>query len=169
VIRAFALYQRHRSPGARLILVGDPITPEYVAHLRALAERLAPGAVRIESDLPDAALGERYRSADAFLCLSEHEGFCIPVLEAFHFGLPVIARPVGAIPQTVGDAALLVDDPDLGLVAELLHLALTDTDLRNELRHRGERRLEAYAPEVVSERLRAVVEATAAAGRARPS
>ncbi len=123
----------------------------------------------IESGLPDAALGQRYRGADAFLCLSEHEGFCIPVLEAFHFGLPVIARPVGAIPETVGDAALLVDDPDLGLVAELLHLAVTDEDLREELRRRGERRLEAYAPEVVSERLRAVVEATAAAGRARLS
>jgi glycosyltransferase involved in cell wall biosynthesis len=169
VIGAFALYQRHRSPGARLILVGDPITPEYRTHLRAFAERLAPGAVRIESNLTDAALGERYRSADAFLCLSEHEGFCIPMLEAFHFGLPVIARPVGAVPETVGDAALLVDDPDLAVVAELLHLALTDRDLRGELRSRGERRLEAYTPEAVSERLRAVVEATAAAGRARLS
>jgi glycosyltransferase involved in cell wall biosynthesis len=167
-IRAFALYRRHRSPSARLILVGDPITPEYVAHLHALGGRLAPGAVQIDSNLSNAELGERYRSADAFLCLSDHEGFCIPVLEAFHFGLPVIARPAGAIPETVGDAALLVDDPDLAVVAELVHLALTDTDLRDELRRRGERRLEAYAPEVVSERLRAVVEATSAAGRARP-
>ena len=42
-----------------------------------------------------------------FVCLSEHEGFCIPLLEAFHFGVPVIARPGGAVPEVAGDAALL--------------------------------------------------------------
>jgi L-malate glycosyltransferase len=161
-IRAFALYRRHRAPDARLVLVGDPVTSAYVERLRALADALAPGAVSIESGISPAELGDRYRSAHAFLCLSAHEGFCIPLLEAFHFGVPVIARPAGAIPETVGDAALLVEDPDLAVIAELLHLVVTDAKLRSELAHRGRDRLTAYTPEIVAERLRSAVEAAAA-------
>jgi glycosyltransferase involved in cell wall biosynthesis len=161
VIRAFALYRRHRAPDARLMLVGDPISSRYLELLRGLAHTLAPGAVSIESGLSNAELGERYRAAHVFLCLSAHEGFCIPVLEAFSQGVPVIARPAGAIPETTGDAAILVDDPDPAVVAELLHLAVTDAGLRAELRRRGEARLALHAPDRVAERLREAVEAAA--------
>ncbi|HWF75520.1 MAG TPA: glycosyltransferase [Solirubrobacteraceae bacterium] len=160
VIRAFSLYRRHRAPDARLVLVGDPISSRYLDFLRSLAESLAPGAVSIESGLTNAELGERYRAAHAFLCLSAHEGFCIPVLEAFSQGVPVIARPAGAIPETTGDAALLVEDPDPAVIAELVHLAVTDVELRAELRRRGEARLALYAPDQVAARLREAVEAT---------
>jgi L-malate glycosyltransferase len=163
VIRVFALYRRHHAPDARLVLVGDPVTEAYVERLRSLADQLAPGAVTIESQISQAELGDHYRAAHAFLCLSAHEGFCIPLLEAFHFGVPVIARPSGAVPETVGDAALLVDEGDLAVIAELLHLAVTDAKLRASLAQRGRLRLDAYAPEVVATRLRAAVEATAGA------
>ena len=161
VIRVFAAYRRYRTPAARLHLVGDPISDDYVAYLRALAETLAPGAVTIESGLASSELGDRYRAADVFLCLSAHEGFCIPLLEAFHFGLPVIARPAGAVPETVGNAALLADDHDPAVLAELLHLAVSDDQLRAELRRRGEARLERYSPDRVAADLRHAVEATA--------
>ncbi len=167
VIRVFALYRRCRAPGARLSLVGDPMGTEYVAQLRQLADALAPGAVTIESGLSEAELGDRYRSADAFLCLSGHEGFCVPLLEAFHFGIPVIARPEGAVPETVGDAALLVEDSDPAVVAELIHLAVRDKSLRASLRGRGKARLKVYSPAVVAGRLRAAVEETLAAAARR--
>jgi glycosyltransferase involved in cell wall biosynthesis len=163
VIRAFSLYRRHRAPDARLALVGDPITSGYLEYLRGLADSLAPGAVSIEYALPDAALGERFRQAHVVLCLSAHEGFCLPLLEAFHFGVPVVSRPSGAIPEVVGDAALLVDDEDLAVVSELVHLAVTDAELRAELNRRAQRRLAAYAPDQVAARLRTAVEAAAAA------
>jgi len=162
VIRVFALYRRHRAPDARLVLVGDPVTSDYVDRLRALADELAPGAVTIESQIPPAELGDRYRAAHAFLCLSAHEGFCIPLLEAFHFGVPVVARPAGAVPETVGDAGLLVEDSDPAVIAELLHLAVSDAELRGALARRGRARLEAYTQSVVATRLREAVEATAA-------
>jgi L-malate glycosyltransferase len=160
VIRAFSHYRRHRAADARLVLVGDPISSRYLDFLRNLAETLAPGAVSIESGLSNAELGERYRAAHVFLCLSAHEGFCIPIMEAFSQGLPVIARPAGAIPETTGDAAILVDDPDLAVVSELLHLAVTDTELRAELRRRGEARLALYSPDRIADRLREAVELT---------
>ncbi len=163
LIRTFALYRRYRAPDARLVLVGDPISDSYGALLARLARSLAPGAVRIETGLSPNELGDRFRAADAFVCLSEHEGFCIPLLEAFHFGLPVIARPAGAIPEVVGDAGLLVADADPAVVAELLHLVLGDAELRSELRRRGRARLSDFQPDVIAGRLRAAVEAALSA------
>ncbi len=145
LIRLLALYRAEHAPEATLTLVGSPLSDDYAETLRALADRLAPGAVRFERGLSPEALADRYRAAHAFVCLSEHEGFCIPVLEALHFGVPVIARPAGAIPETAGDAALLTDD-DLGVVTELVQLAVTDAELRSELRHRGFTRAAAFAP-----------------------
>jgi glycosyltransferase involved in cell wall biosynthesis len=162
VIRAFGLYRRVHAPEARLTLVGDPISEGYVRRLRALADDHAPGAVDIESGLAPEELAQRYRGADAFLCLSEHEGFCIPLVEAFAFGVPVVARPAGAIPEVAGNAALLVPDPDPTVVAELLHLVISDPELRAELIRRGHARLPAFAPERIAPRLRAAVLAAAA-------
>ena len=154
VLRAFALYRRHHAPDARLLLVGWPLTPAYRRAIAELADSLAPGAVTIESSLTPQALADRFRSAHAFLCLSEHEGFCVPLLESFHFGVPVVARPAGGIPEVAGDAALLIEDRDPATVAELLHLAVTDTELRNELRRRGRARLAEYDPQVTAGKLR---------------
>jgi glycosyltransferase involved in cell wall biosynthesis len=160
LIRAFALYRRYRASDARLVLVGDPISDGYLSLLHRLADSLAPGAVTIASGLTPHELGDHYRAAHAFLCVSEHEGFCIPLLEAFHFGVPVIAKPAAAVPEIVGDAALLVDDPDPAVIAELLELVVGDPELRAELRRRGRARLTEFEPEIVAARLRAAVEAT---------
>ena len=169
VIRAFALYRRRHAPDARLVLVGTPLAPAFEASLRGLAEQLAPGAVSFERGLDDAALHDRYRAAHAFLCLSEHEGFCIPLLEAFHFGVPVVTRAAGGIGEVVGDGALVVppDDDgelDLAVVAELLHLAVSDAELQAELRRRAEGRLDAFALARSERDLRDAVEAAGAAG-----
>jgi glycosyltransferase involved in cell wall biosynthesis len=131
------------------------MSPAYGVGLRQLAEELAPGAVHFESGITRERLAEHYRAASAFLCLSEHEGFCIPLLEAFHFGVPVIARDVGAIAEVVGDAGVLLSEQDnLAVVAELLRVVVEDQELRAELRARGERRLEVYEYARTAEALR---------------
>jgi glycosyltransferase involved in cell wall biosynthesis len=153
LIRAIALLRRHRLPDARLVLVGEPLHDRYLAALEQLAEELAPGAVTFEHGLDDDALAARYRSAHVFLCLSEHEGFCVPLLEAFQHGVPVVARPRGAVTETVGDAGLLLDG-SLDAMVELAHLAITDAELRTTLRERGHTRLEGYSYGRTSELLR---------------
>jgi glycosyltransferase involved in cell wall biosynthesis len=167
LLRAFALYRRERAPDARLVLVGEPLTPLFGDAVERLAETLAPGAVTIESQLSAEELADRWRAAHAFLVLSEHEGFCIPVLEAMHFGVPVVGRAIGGIPEVAGDAALLVDgdgEPDLAVVAELLHLAGADAGLRAELRARGARRLREFALDRTAAKLREAVERVSRAG-----
>lgn len=162
VIRAFARYRRD-APRAHLVLVGVPMSPEFEAQLRQLADELAPGAVTIESAVPAERLWSHYRSAHAFLCLSEHEGFCVPLLEAFHFGVPVIARDAAAVAETIGDAGVLLSgSDDLATVAELLHLVVGDVELREELRARAQLRLERFAYERTARRLRERLEALAA-------
>ena len=157
LIRLVAALRRNRLPGARLVLVGEPLNEPYLAALRGLAESLAPGAVTFERSLSPDALAERYRAAHAFVSLSEHEGFCIPLLEAFHFGVPVVARPSGAVPEVAGDAALLCDERDLAVLAELVALAVEDGALAAELRDRGRKRLPAYAPQVAEDAMWRVV------------
>jgi glycosyltransferase involved in cell wall biosynthesis len=162
IMRAFELYRRRHAPDARLVLVGAPVNWAYDAAMRELADDLSPGAITIESGLDREALADRYRSAHAFLCLSEHEGFCIPLLEAFHFGVPVIARPVGGVPEVADDAALLLAPQDgESVIAELLALAAGDAELRATLRVRAAARVAAFAPEPTARALRAAVESLA--------
>jgi L-malate glycosyltransferase len=163
VIRAFARW-RERAPGARLVLVGTPLSAEFAASLRRLADELAPDAVSFESGLSAAALWRRYQRAGAFVCLSEHEGFCIPLLEAFHFGVPVIARQAGAVGEVVADAGVLLSGADgVGVVAELLSIVMADAELRAELSRRGTRRLAAYDFAGTAQLVRAGVETAVAA------
>jgi glycosyltransferase involved in cell wall biosynthesis len=145
-------------PDARLVLVGEPVNPRYRDALAQLAHQLVPDAVTIESGLSDAELGERYRDAAVFVSLSEHEGFCIPLLEAFDAGLPVVARPSGGVPEVAGDAALLVDDRDPAVIAELVALAIEDTSMRQALTARARARVEAYAPQRTEAAMRAALE-----------
>jgi len=162
LIEALALLRARHHPEARLRLVGDPLTGAYAETLHSLGEAAAPGAVRIESGLPDPELGERYRAADVFVCLSAHEGFCVPVLEAFRMGLPVVARAAGAVGEIAADAALLAGpEDDEAVMAELVALVLADSDLRAELIRRGHERAAAFAPERVEMMLRDAVEAAA--------
>jgi L-malate glycosyltransferase len=162
VIAAFARYRRS-VPGARLVLVGSPATEEFDAALRALADRLAPGGVTFEREISRGRLASRYAEAHVFLCLSEHEGFCIPVLEAFHFGVPVIARDAGAVAEVVDGAGVVLGSEDtVETVAELLRIVVQDEELRAELRARGGRRLEDYGAGRTAELMRAAIEELAA-------
>ena len=144
VIRAFARYRR-LVPEARLVLVGMPLSPAYGERAAPRWPRAGPGRGHASrAAYPAERLAEHYRAAHAFLCLSEHEGFCIPLLESFHFRVPVIARDVGAVGEVVGDAGvLLADDDNLDVVAELLRIVVDDSELRASCRPAGERRLDA--------------------------
>jgi glycosyltransferase involved in cell wall biosynthesis len=81
-----------------------------------------------------------YQTASAFVVASEHEGFCVPVVEAMALGVPVIGYGSTAVPHTVGDAALVWDEPDPFLLAQSLDAVLRDAETRRRLTERGRRR-----------------------------
>jgi L-malate glycosyltransferase len=166
VARAFALFQREHAPQAALTYVGLPLNPRFQGLLEAIVAESGARGVGFAGTLPQPALNTAYTEADVLLSLSEHEGFCIPLLEAFHLGLPVIARPAGGMPEVGGDAVLWVEeDDDLAVVAELLRLATSDDQLREELRARGRRRAEELGLEPAKRAALEFVEAALAAER----
>jgi glycosyltransferase involved in cell wall biosynthesis len=123
LLAVFAFYRR-RDPRSRLLLVGDYRGHEgYYGRLR---ERAAALGLSLSEDvlftghLEHDDLLACYAAADAFLCLSEHEGFCVPLLEAMVFGLPVVAYDAGAVRETLRGAGVLLGSKEPEAVAEVL-------------------------------------------------
>jgi glycosyltransferase involved in cell wall biosynthesis len=121
LIRSFAVFQRWLQPRSRLLLVGDVRGFErYHERLRELVRELRVEEVVFTGHVDDDELYAYYRVADAFLCLSEHEGFCVPLQEAMLFNLPVIAYDAGAVRETLRGGGLLLQDKRPELVADVL-------------------------------------------------
>jgi glycosyltransferase involved in cell wall biosynthesis len=121
VIRSFAVFQKWLQPRSRLLLVGDHRGFErYFDRLQELVRELRLDEVVFAGHVDDDELYAYYRVADAFLCLSEHEGFCVPLQEAMHFGLPVVAYDAGAVRETLRGGGVLLSDKRPELVAEIL-------------------------------------------------
>lgn len=144
-------------PRARLLIVGGGEANPYALGVRSLARELGPPGVHFSGHVTTAALMAYYRSAGVYLCLSEHEGFCVPLVEAMHFGLPIVARAAAGVPGTLGDGGVLLQRPDPVATGELLARILGDDGLRRALGARSRARLEAFRPPVVRERLRRVL------------
>jgi glycosyltransferase involved in cell wall biosynthesis len=108
-----------------------------------------------------------YRLASAYLCLSEHEGFCVPLLEAMHFDVPVVAYAATGVPGTMGDAGLLLPDKEFPAIAELVHRAVHDRELRARVVAGQRARLRAFDADAVGARLREHLESLASQGAVR--
>ena len=157
LVKALWTYRRLYDPQARLHLVGGTSSFEYQKALQDFVHDLGlRHAVRLTGEVSDASLAAHYAAADVFLSLSAHEGFGVPLVEAMAAGVPVVARPAGAVVETVGDAALVLDAADPAYVAAALHRACTDAALRAVLVEAGRRRAASLADGVAS---RAFVEA----------
>jgi len=154
LVAALWAYRRLYDPAARLHLVGGSSSFAYLKALRGfIADLGLVDAVRITGDVSDAALAAYFGAADAYLSLSAHEGFGVPLVEAMAAGVPVVARRVGAVAETVGDAALLLDGTDPAYVAAALHRVVADASLRRLLTDAGRRRLPAFGLDAVAPQL----------------
>jgi glycosyltransferase involved in cell wall biosynthesis len=164
LLKTFYFYRR-LDPGSRLVVVGSAVDTEgYLAGCRKLAADLGlADAVVFAGAVSQAELCTYYRLASAYLCLSEHEGFCVPLLEAMHFGVPVVAYAAAGVPGTLGEAGLLVADKDFPTVAEVVHRVVADPALRAAVVAGQRARLRAFAPEPVAARLEGYLAALASA------
>jgi glycosyltransferase involved in cell wall biosynthesis len=142
LIKLLAVYRRLYDPQARLHLVGGSSSHAYWKALEAYIDHLDLGeAVFLHGAVSPGALAAHYRAADAFVCLSEHEGFCVPLLEAWHHHLPVVALAAAAVPETVAGAGVLLPAKEPARVAAAVDRVLSDPDLRGALVAAGTARL----------------------------
>ena len=131
ILAAFAFYQQQYDESARLFVVGNYDGMErYYDRLQRYAEVLGARDVVFTGHTPFPAILAYYQLADAFLCMSEHEGFCVPLIEAMLFDTPVVAYRTAAIPYTLHGAGLLLEDKHPALVAAALHRVVSDMDCR---------------------------------------
>ncbi len=154
VLDAFARY-RGSDPSARLYLVGPHgMSGPYLERVRDQARRLRiDDSARFTGSVPIEQLAAYYKGATVLLTLSDHEGFNVPLLEAWRCGLPIVAHAAGATPETLGDGGILLEEKSPDAVAAALERAARDAELRRTLIERGRARLATFAPERVAERL----------------
>ncbi|WP_420645722.1 glycosyltransferase [Candidatus Leptofilum sp.] len=128
-------FYRQIDPTARLLLVGsEDGAGSYGRFLRTLAQELGlETAVQFSGHVSDAALAAYYQAASVYVCLSEHEGFCQPLVESMRFGLPIVAYASTAVPGTLGNAGILIQEKNYPVLAELIHLLVTDSALREKV------------------------------------
>lgn len=155
---AFHYFQRTVEPNARLVLAGGAFGLEpYRAVIRAHFSKLgiSKSHVLFTGPVSDAGLSACYAAADLFLCMSEHEGFCVPLVESMRARVPVLAFAAGAVPETLGCGGVLFREKRWDLVAEMMGRLVTDVALRESVLAAQARRLgELAAQDPVAEMLR---------------
>ena len=130
VIRAFHAYRTRHNPRSRLLLVGSYSGFErYLSMLHALIATLGTPDVHFLGHVRNEELTALYDVADLFLCQSEHEGFCVPLIEAFYKQVPVLAYAATAVPATMDGGGVLHDNKDPLHVAEVMAALLDDPAL----------------------------------------
>jgi glycosyltransferase involved in cell wall biosynthesis len=142
LIKAFAAYRLAYDPDARLRLVGGTSSHAYWTALVEYIAALELGPyVELCGDVPDGVLAAHYRAADVYVSASDHEGFGVPLLEAMHHRVPVIAYGSTAVPETVGTGGLVLADKEPATVAAAVHRVVSDQSLREGLVAAGTRRV----------------------------
>jgi glycosyltransferase involved in cell wall biosynthesis len=127
IIRAFHVYRTRHNPRARLLLVGSFSGFErYLSMLQELIARLGTPDVHFLGHVSNEELTALYDVADLFLCASAHEGFCVPIIEAFYKGVPVMAYASTAVPATMDGGGILYDTTDPLEIARLMEAILDD-------------------------------------------
>ncbi|MBR3085220.1 MAG: glycosyltransferase [Kiritimatiellae bacterium] len=146
-------------PRARLFHIGAMVGMEaYSSIVTVYAEMLRLQRVHFLDVVTQEGLNAAYANADAFLCMSEHEGFCAPLVEAMLHGVPVFALATSAVPETLGGAGVLFEaPPDYPVIAETVSKVLNTPRLRAAILRRQEQRLAEIRSRDISAELAALL------------
>ena len=143
---------RQVEPQARLWLIGrvPPWLPAYQAWLEEILISLnLRDAVELGGYVSQTDLLQRFRQADVYLSMSEHEGFGKPLVESMYLGLPVLAYAAAAVPDTLGGAGLLFHAKHYAALVEAIEILRTDPALRRRVVARQRERAQAFLPVAV--------------------
>jgi len=152
VIKVF-YYYKQINPHSRLLFVGHRgVTRVYYEWLLDLIEYLDLKDVYFSGRVSQAELNAYYRLADVLVSMSEHEGFGIFLVESMYFGVPIVAYKCTAVPETLGRAGVLIKKKDFPVIAEVVHLLVSDEGFRQAILESQRERLKDFAREKVEAR-----------------
>jgi len=148
LVHAFHALVTYLIPEAHLIMVGSPRLPRFAGAVQQQIVELGLHRAWMTGAVAPETLRSFYEWAQLFVTASDHEGFCVPLLEAMSFDLPIVARATTAVPETLGGAGLLLDPGDSPLVmAEAWAEVLTGEGVRDALVAKGHERLDEFDPD----------------------
>nr|WP_275444626.1 glycosyltransferase [Paenibacillus sp. ACRRX] len=155
IIKVFNYYYTYIDPKATLYLVGDynNYTLYYEKLLKLQGTLPCKNNVIFTGKVSGEELDFHYRTSDVLLCMSEHEGFCVPLLESMSYGIPTIAFDAGAIRSTMGSAGVKIIEKEYENIAELISYILGNDDLKNSLVNKQYEWLEQFTVEKTAEAL----------------
>ena len=159
VLLAFDNYGRYHDPKARFYIVGnDERDSAYSAKVHRFADTLQCGSrICFTGKVSTEDLCTYYRGAGAFLCMSEHEGFCMPLLEAQYFQIPVIAYSSCAVPSTMGDSGILLYTKNPAVAANLIDTVLNSQSIREAILEKQNMNIQKYSGETVRAKIVALL------------
>ena len=154
VILSFCRFREKYDPSARLFLVGSEVGFErYALRLKNYVKKLGlEDSVIFSGHIRFRELLAYYRLADVFVCMSEHEGFCVPIVEAMLFSLPIVAADAGAVSDTMEKGGILLDDRSPELAAAAVHRLMTDKTLKAFILQEQKKNLTRFSYESVGNR-----------------
>ena len=137
------------------------VVPQYYATIRALLSeyKMLEDRFIFTGPVPDVELAAYYRASSVYISLSEHEGFCVPLVEAMAMDVPVLAYSAAAVPDTLGGAGVQFAPKDLEYAAELLGMLAFEDSPREEVLAGQRRRLQDFGDPVIQQRLASVISA----------
>jgi len=159
IISAFSAYKKYYDSEARLFIVGSSLNMEaYKSRLDSFIELNSIDDVIFTGKIPFDELLAYYHIADIFLCMSEHEGFCVPLIEAMFFDVPVIAYASAAVPETLGGSGILLNEKDPLQTAGIINKLVSDKSLRSAVINDQQKRLEDYSYDTLSRQFIKLIE-----------
>lgn len=145
IIKTFYYYKKI-NPKSRLIFVGSWTGMEnYYNRLKKYIHTLELNDVIFTGHITFDKVLAYYKTADIFLCMSQHEGFCVPLVEAMFFNVPIIALDAGAVADTLGKSGVLFSDNKPFHIAEKINQIVNNTNLRNNIIRQQQKRLSYFS------------------------
>lgn len=146
IIKIFHYYKTFINKKSRLFIVGSYNGMEnYYNRLESYVKILGTEDIHFTGHIKFDEILAYYNIADIFLCMSEHEGFCVPLVEAMFFNIPIVAYNSSAIPYTLNNSGILLDDKSPELAAQIIDRVINDSDLKKHILKTQQERLEDFS------------------------
>lgn len=159
IITLFSFYYNFIDRNSFLLLVGNYNQDDYYYQkIRLIIQNLkCKDNVILTGKIDDIELASYYKIASYYICMSEHEGFCLPLIEAMNYEIPVLAWNSCAIPYTMGNSGILINEKKFPVIAKLINILDKDSELRDSIIQKQNLNIEKYKDESIKNRIRTLI------------